>query len=998
MSAPYRLPKGGRIDRAQSLSFTFDGKTYQGFSGDTLASALLGAGVRLVGRSFKYHRPRGIMSAGAEEPNGLVTLGIGDRQEPNIPSTMIDLTEGLIARSQNAWPSLRFDIMSINALAGPILQAGFYYKTFMGPTRRSWMFYERFIRRAAGLGRASTLADPWRYETRHDFTDILIVGAGPAGLAAALIAARSGCRVLLAEQDRDLGGSLLNEEAEGPAQDWLKSIEGELRSFANVKIMTRSTILGLYDGNMATILEKRDHLNPDSNKGEARQILTQLRARAIILATGAIERPLVFSNNDRPGIMLAESARTYLNRYGILCGRSIIVATNNDNAWRAAIDLAKAGTSVTLADSRAQAGHGLTDKARSLGIDILMGMRPMATQNDKGGDRGVRSVTLSSMDNLDARGITRECDLLCMSGGYSPTLHLSSHNGVKPVFNEEASCFVPGPAAPGQFHAGAITGNFSLQAAIAGGIKAGQDSVRHCGFPLREGAIPALSSMEEEATPPLTLKDSFSLEGRAGKKAFVDFQNDVTYGDIVLAHQEGYRSVEHLKRYTTQGMGTDQGKTSNVNALALMARLGESDIQQAGTTTFRPPYTPVAIGALVGRAIGQHFRPIRRTPLHNWHTANGAVMTEAGLWLRPWFYRWAGDDVTTAYIKEMEAVRRNVGISDVSSLGKIEVAGPDAAEFLNRLYVNGFAKLGIGKARYGIMLHDDGLVLDDGTTTRIAEHRFFMTTTTAQAGEVMSWLEFLLHTAWQDLRVHVTSLTDEWAGMSIAGPKARTALSLAFPGFDFSNEALPYMGAVDFVEENIKMRVVRLSFSGELAYELYCPANYGQALWERVLNRNASLDIKPYGLEALASLRIEKGHVAGLELDHRNNLDDLGLGKMAAASKSYVGKTLRHRPAERPADRWSLVGLEALDGATKLRGGAILFAPEDKIAGHGRGYITSTTWSVELQKHIALGLYQGGLTHEGKEVICAFPLKNKTARARIVSPHFIDSEGERLYA
>jgi methylglutamate dehydrogenase subunit C len=513
------------------------------------------------------------------------------------------------------------------------------------------------------------------------------------------------------------------------------------------------------------------------------------------------------------------------------------------------------------------------------------------------------------------------------------------------------------------------------------------------------GARGSAGEAPRSATEPWPSGAASSPPDRApgGGKAFVDFQNDVTSDDLALAHEEGYESLEHLKRYTTLGMGTDQGKTSNVNAARLMASLRGIELREAGTTTYRPPYTPVSVGALAGRSTGAHFRATRRTPMHDWHLAHGAVMIEAGPWLRPWYYRWAGRDVGAAYVEEMKLVRERVGISDVSSLGKIDVQGPDAAEFLDRVYVNGFAKLSVGKARYGVMLNDDATVLDDGTTARFDETRYFMTTTTAQAAEVMSWLEFLLQTAWPELRVQLVSVTDLWAGMSVAGPKAREALALALPGVDFSNAALPHMGVREFELEGTPVRVLRLSFSGELAYEVYVPADCGTAMWARILERAAALGINPYGLEALASLRIEKGHVAGLELDHRNTLDDLGLGKMASRTKAYVGRALRERAELKDPERWSLVGLECLEPDAKLRGGAILFAREDALAGHGRGYITSVTWSTVHGKLIALGLYRGGLRHEGEEIVCVYPLKGEVERARIVSPVFVDPAGERLH-
>ncbi len=985
-----RLPQGGRIDRSKPLSFTLDGTRLNGFAGDTLASAMLANGVALVGRSFKYHRPRGLMAAGIEEPNGLLTLGEGGRQEPNIPATMTELVEGIVARRQNGWPSVEFDVMAVNSLAAPLLTAGFYYKTFMGPTRGSWMFYEPFIRKAAGLGEGTYAPDPDRYETRHDFTDVLVVGAGPAGLAAALTAGRSGARVVLAEQDSDLGGSLLSEPGQGAGASWIEDRKAELGALPNLRIFTRSTAFGVYDGNTVGLIERRDHLSPDPKKGEARQIVTILRARAIVFATGTIERPLVFSNNDRPGVMLASAARTYLNRFAVAPGKRAIVATNNDSAYRAAFDLAAAGLKVTIADLRGEIAPGLQALAARHGIELRPGNAILEVE----GGKSVKAARLGPVGR-EGSGERRPCDLVCMSGGWSPAVHLTSHGGIKPVYREEIAAFVPGGFAKGQFGAGAVVGTLALDAAIGEGAEAGAKAASHAGHAIT-AARPVAPAIEGEGG--YAIAPQWEVKSSAHGKAFVDFQNDVTVKDIAQAQQEGYESVEHLKRYTTLGMGTDQGKTSNINALAIMAGLRDVTIPEAGTTTFRPPYSPVALGAIAGRSVGHHFRPVRLSPLHDWHLANGGRMTPAGPWLRAWYYDWAGKDAAEAYVKEMDLVRQGVGIADVSTLGKIDVQGPDAAEFLNRIYVNGFAKLPVGKARYGVMLNDDGLVLDDGTTTRLSETRFFMTTTTAQAGEVMSWVEFLLQAAWPELKVHVASLTDEWAAMAVSGPKARQALALAFPSQEVGDNRLPYMGALEFTHDGVPVRLIRLSFSGELAYEVYTPADYGIALWEHILKAAAPLGIKPYGLEALASLRIEKGHVAGLELDHRTSLDDLGLGKMAGKEKAYVGKELRFRPLLQAPERWSLVGIECLESDKRLRGGSILFLKDDKIEGHGRGYITSVTWSNELKKYIALGLFSGGLRHEGAEILCAYPVKNEQVRARIVSPHFIDPKGERLYA
>ncbi len=971
MTSFRRTPTGGRINRARSLTFSYNGKNYSGFEGDSIASALLANEQSVIARSFKYHRPRGFVSAGLEEPNGLFTLGEGAESVPNVIGTSTALRDGLKIKSQNAWPSPSFDLMAINSLAAPLFTAGFYYKTFMGPLKRSWMWYEPFIRKAAGLGAATDAKGKERYNSTNSFCDVLIIGSGPAGLAAAFTAGRAGARVFLAEHDSLLGGSLLSSKSD-VLEQWRSSIAAELASITNIRMLTNATVQGLYDHNQAVI-------SIGTNRLEV------VQAKTIIHATGAFERPLVFNNNDKPGVMLASALRTYLNRYALAPKRRAVIVTNNDSAYEAAFDLAEADVAVTIAETRGSAAGDLLARAAQLGIAVF----PNSGIADVLGGQQLTAVKLSGR-----HAVTIECDVLGMSGGWNPAVHLTSHGGIKPKYDEAITSFVPGGFAEGQFGAGAVLGHFGLHASIRGGVTAAEAALTKLGLKLSKRKFDAPATRDDRA---YTIEAAWQPQEQA-HKAFVDFQNDVTLKDIKQAHQEGYLSVEHLKRYTTLGMGTDQGKTSNINALAIMATMRGISIPEAGTTTFRPPFAPLTIGAIAGRTVGIHFRPTRRSPLHEWHEENGGVFIEAGLWQRAWYYTWAGDRPETAYIKEMELVRSGVGIADVSTLGKIDIQGPDAAELLNRIYVNGFAKLPLGRARYGVMLNDDGVVLDDGTTSRISDSQYYMTTTTAQAGEVMSWLEYLLQCHWSELNVHVTSLTDEWGGMAVSGPKSREALALAFPDADVSNAALPYMGVKDISFGGTTVRLMRLSFSGELAYEVHCPANDAIAVWDHIMQAAAPLEIKPYGLEALASLRIEKGHVAGLELDHRNTLDDLGLGKMAAKEKPYVGKELRFREDLQAPDRWSLVGLELLEPDKKLRGGSILFAAADAIKGHGRGYITSVTWSTELKKFIALGLYHGGLKHEGEEIIAAFPLKNEQVRLKIVSPHFIDKEGVRLHA
>lgn len=982
-ASDYRLAAGGRLDRSRTLSFSFDGRTMQGLAGDTLASALLANGVRLVGRSFKYHRPRGIYSAGAEEPNALVTLGTGNRREPNLSATQLELLAGMTAQSQNRWPSLAFDLQSINGWFAPFLSAGFYYKTFMGPTRRSWMFYEHFIRQAAGLGRASMEADPDTYEVRHAFTNVAVIGAGPAGLAAARSAAAAGARVVLIEQDFLLGGQLLSQPHDGTVAQWLSTMESDLASMPNVRLMTRTSAFGAYDGHVLGLVQRHDHetLAPDA----PRQSFTLLRANSILYATGAIERPMIFANNDRPGIMLASAVRTYINRHAVLPGQRALVYTAHDSGWETAFDLRSAGANVTVVDGRPEPGTHQLDHARAQGIQVHTGAHVVDTK----GSHCVKAA------RIEGPGIQtwHDCDLIGLSAGWSPSVHLTSHLGSKPVFDAAVDAFVPGPQPNGVFVAGAITGQMDTGQIIQAGHEAGMAAAAHCG---KTGSVSSPRPPDLPSQQPGIAAPQAPLKPQRGP-AFVDLQMDVTASDIALAHREGYESVEHLKRYTTLGMGTDQGKTSNFPALSAMADLRGAPIPAVGTTTFRPPYTPVTLGALAGHTVGQHYKPIRRTPMHDWHVEQGADMLEVGLWMRPWYYRASGNDVSTAYIKEMQIVRESAGLMDISTLGKIAIQGPDASIFLDRVYANAFARLAIGRARYGVMLRDDGVVFDDGTTTRLDEQQFFMTTSTAKAAEVQSWLEFLLDVAWPDLRVAVTSVTDEWAAMSIAGPQSRTILTAAFPALDLSNAALPHMGLLEGDFDGRPLRIIRLSYSGERAYEIYVGASAGEAAWRWLLDVGTPHGLKPYGTEALGALRIEKGHVAGPEIDGRTTLDDLGMGRMIAKRSGFVGDVLRRRPALLAPDRQRLVGLECLEEGDRLTGGSILFDPQDAHRGHGRGRITSVTWSPTLGKFIGLGLLESQDDMEGREVMAVHTVKGDAVRARVVAPVFLDPEGSRLH-
>jgi methylglutamate dehydrogenase subunit C len=991
MSPPFRLGEGGRVDRTQTLDFTFDGKALSGHPGDTLASALLANGVRLVGRSFKYHRRRGILSCGAEEPSALVELRTGARREPNTAATTIELFDGLVARSQNRWPSLGLDVMAATRWLSPLFPAGFYYKTFMWPGPFWEPVYERLIRRAAGLGRASREPDPDAYETAHAHCDVLVVGAGPAGLMAALAAGRAGARVILAEQRPWLGGQLAFERMEiagSPAQVWVDALEEALFRLAEVRVMRRTTITGYYDHNVLAALERvADHL-PVPPPHQPRQRFWTIRAGQVVLAAGAHERPLVFSDNDRPGVMLASAMRAYLNRFAVAPGRRVLIATNNDDAYRTALDLAAAGIHVVaIADCREAPGP-LAGRAREVGINVL-------TRTVIERAAGVGKVGGAELRRVDGERLGNwTCDAIATSGGWSPAVHLASQSGAKPVWEEATLAFVPGPPVQAERSAGAARGTSDLAGCLAEGAEAGAEAARAAGF--TEASAPAAPMVE--SLPEAPLEPLWEVAG-AGK-AFVDLQNDVTAADIRLAAREGYRAAEHAKRYTTLGMATDQGKTANVNGHAILAAARGEPVAAIGTTTFRPPYTPVAIGAMVGHERGIHFQPIRRTSLHDWHERADATFVEAGHWLRPQYYLREGEDELDGILREAWNVRSAAGLCDVSTLGKIELIGPDAPTFLDRLYVNGMARLAVGRARYGLMLREDGLVFDDGTVSRLAEQRWVVTTTTANAAAVLAHMERHHQCVWPELDVAFASVTEQWAQIALAGPRAREVLAAAVPGADVSNAALPFMGVIEVRLEGVPLRIFRISFSGELAFELAVPAGYGEALWERLLAAGERFGIMPYGTEALNVLRVEKGHVAGAELDGRTTAHDLGLGRMVSTRKDFVGRALAPRPALIDLERPALVGLRPVDRSQHLRAGAHLVAsPRAARKGQSLGWVTSVAPSPTLGHWIGLGLARGGLEqHRGQRLVASFPLKGEAVAVEVVSPHFVDPDGERLRA
>jgi heterotetrameric sarcosine oxidase alpha subunit len=996
---PFRLDEGGEIDRLAPLSFTFDGKSYIGHKGDTLASALLANGVRLVARSFKYHRPRGIYSAGPEEPNALVELRTDGRHEPNTRATTVELFAGLDARSQNRWPNLLLDVMQGNALLSPVFVAGFYYKTFMGMP--GWRFYEHFIRKAAGMGTGTTLADPDAYDKMNAHVDVLVIGGGPAGIAAALSAGRSGARVILLEESDALGGRLRSDREtldRKPAMEWVSASAAELEDLDNVTVMNRTMGFGYYDGDVVAAVERvSDHLATPPEHA-VRQRLWHFRSKRVVIAAGATERPLVFANNDRPGVMLASAARAYVNRFAVQPGQRAVVFANNDDCYATALDLSRAGIAVhALVDSRMGGNAALKQQVEAAGIECITGSAVIGTH----GYLGLNSVDIAPISD-DGRTVTGDawnlsCDFLAISGGWSPNVHLHSHAGGRPVYNEDITAFIPGESRQSERSAGAGAGAFALSECLIQGAVAGAEAATLLGFNAKPMETPT-----NDASAVVPVKALWRVPG-PGKK-YVDLQDDVTSSDVELAHREGYISVEHLKRYTTLGMGTDQGKTSNMNGHAIMAEERGASIEAVGTTMFRPPYNPVSFGALGGRDIGMHFSPTRRTAMHDWHAENGATFVQAGQWLRAQYYLRDGEqdikaDFDRAIAREVTETRGGVGMVDVSTLGKIDIQGPDSAEFLNRLYINGWKTLPVGRARYGIMLREDGLVFDDGTTSRVGENRYFMTTTTTNAGPVMSHMEEYLQIHWQELDVKVVSATEQWAAMALAGPKSREVLAAAVEGLDVTDEALPFMGVRETTIAGAFARVFRISFSGELAYEVNVPADHGRAVWERIMEVGSAHGIIPYGTEAMGIMRIEKGHVAGGELDGRTTADDLGLGRMASSKKEYIGRRMMDREGMVDPARPKFVGLVPVDGKTRARAGSVLVAdntmqpPVPKL-----GHVSSSAYlSPTLGHPISLGLVEGGMNRVGETVWAMFPLRDEAVEVRIVDPVFFDKEGERLH-
>ena len=992
-----RLTSGGLIDRAQPLRFTWDGKAYHGFHGDTLASALLANDVRLVGRSFKYHRPRGILTAGAEEPNALVTLGMGAHADPNTPATIVPLTEGLVATSQNRWPSLAFDVLAVNQLASPIFVAGFYYKTFMWPAK-AWMFYERFIRKAGGLGSAPEVEDDARYVHQNVHCDVLVAGGGVAGLAAALAAARSGARVILAELGPVLGGSAhrIKGTIDGlSASAWVQAAQAELASCPEVRIIRRGVVFGYHDHNFVTIRESlNDHL-PVAQRSGFRERLWRVRAGQVVLATGAHERPMVFGNNDLPGVMLSSAMADYLQLYGVLVGKNLVLLTNNDSAYADALALKGAGAAVTVVDTRPESPHmgSLVQEAKDAGVAVLRGHVPLQAD----GSVAVSSVTVCQLVGDRATGTRRvlACDAVGMAGGWNPAIHLYSHSGGKAVWNDATCSFQPGAAMANQASVGACAAHFGLAQTLAQASQAGALAASATGF----AASAQSFNVSEPAPEPIAAfwiaETGEPVSRRA--KAFIDYQNDVGASDIELAVREGFESIEHIKRYTAMGFGTDQGKLGNINGMALAARALNKPIDKVGTTTFRPNYVPITFGTFAGLERGDLFDPARHTSAHRHHVASGAPFEDVGQWKRPWFFPKAGEDMHQAVNREVLAVRNGVGIMDASTLGKIDIQGPDAAKLLNWMYTNPWLKLEIGKARYGLMLDENGMVFDDGVTVRLAEDRFLMTTTTGGAARVLGWMERWVQTEWPDMKVFMTTVTEQWSTFAVVGPKSRAVVQKLCNDVDLSPEAFPFMSYREGTVAGVKARIMRISFSGELSFEVNVPSHTGAHVWRELMAAGAEFDITPYGTETMHVLRAEKGYIiVGQETDGSITPYDLGMGAMVSKTKDFLGRRSLSRSDTVASDRKQLVGLLTDDAATVLPEGsqitrsATLPALPVPMVGH----VTSSYFSPTVQRPIAMAVVRGGLSRMGEKVYIPL-VDGRIVAATICSPVFYDPEGKR---
>lgn len=969
-----RIDGKGLIDRTKPVRFRFDGKDYAGYKGDTLASALLANDVRLMGRSFKYHRPRGVLTAGSEEPNALVEVVGATNQTPNVRATVQEVFEGLNAQSQNRWGSLRFDLLAINDYLAPFLSAGFYYKTFMWP-RAFWEgLYEPTIRRAAGLGSLSGRHDEGIYEKAFAFCDVLVIGSGPSGLMAALTAGLAGADVILCEESHALGGRLLSDGGTiggVPAVDWVAQVVAELQAMPNVRLMTRTTVTGAYDHGTYGALE-RVGLHKPARPNLPRECFWRIVAPHAVLASGALERPVAFENNDRPGIMMASAVRTYLNRYGVIPGKRVTLFANTDQARATARELMAAGVQVAaIIDPRPDA-FSVEDCPVHVRAEVI-GSR---------GRLGLSGITVRK----GAETFEIETDCLAMSGGWNPTIHLTCHMNGRPRWDEDLAAFVPMEGAvPGLVAAGAANGSLSTHGALATGHAAGVKAVQALGRKAPDLALPEAEDM------PYRLKALWAVPGEG--RAWLDFANDVTTKDVKLAAQEGFRSVEHMKRYTTQGMAPDQGKNSNVAALAVLADATGRGIPETGTTTFRPPYVPVSIAAMGAGGRAEGFAPQRFLTSDRASRDRGAPMIEAGLWYRPSYFPKPGEATwREACDREVTMVREAVGIADVSTLGKIDIQGKDAGRFLDLVYTNTFSTLPVGRVRYGLMLREDGLVLDDGTSARLGEDHYLMTTTTAAAGLVMRHLDFVHQAFCADWQVRFISVTETWAQFAVAGPQARALVN----SFLEEPVELPFMGVAPVRIGGVDGRLFRISFSGEEGYEVAVPTRYGEALFRDLVARAETLGGGPYGMEALNVLRIEKGFITHAEIHGRVTAHDIGMAKMVSAKKDCIGKAAATRPGLWGPEREQLVGLRA---AQPISAGAHLFVPGMEVHREtDQGYVTSVCWSPTVGAWLGLAFLKDGRSRHGEKIRLVDHLRGLDVICEVADPVFHDREGEKLRA
>ncbi len=1002
MNQKNRLQSGGRIDRNQPMSFEFNGQLMVGYQGDTLASALLANGVDVVGRSFKYSRPRGIVTAGADEPNAVVQLGATEAtQTPNVRATQQELFDGLVAGSTNGWPSVDNDFMGmVGKIGGSMMPPGFYYKTFMFP-QSLWETYETFIRKAAGLGRSSKESDVDVYDRMNQFCDVLVVGAGPAGLCAALAAARGGARVILADEQSEFGGSLLDgkETISGkPADEWINKVVTELEKTEDVLLLPRSTVNGYHDQNFLTIHQRcSDHLSDRAPTNQPRHRMHRVRAKRVILATGAQERPLVFGNNDIPGCMTSTAVSTYINRYGVAPGENLVVMTTNDYGYQAAMDWHDAGRKVScVVDTRETVTGYVVDAMHERGIRIMTG----SAITEVHGSKRVKAVSIAPINEDGSKVVGPAAkwnvDTVASSGGWSPAVHLSCHTGSRPVWNDDIIGFVPGPTVQKQLTAGGINGCYELENVFKEGLGAGKQALKELGLEPTRLMTPKVESHERNPAMALFLVPHRKPMSRAPKQ-FVDYQNDVTAGGIELACREGFQSIEHVKRYTALGFGTDQGKLGNINGMAIAAQVQNKTLPETGTTVFRPNYTPITFGAIAGRDCGELFDPKRYTAMQPWHVANGALFEDVGQWKRPWYFPKPGESMQAALNRECKATRESVGILDASTLGKIDIQGKDAREFLGRVYTNAWAKLPVGKCRYGLMCGEDGMIFDDGVTSCLGENHFLMTTTTGGAARVLEWLEIYHQTEWPELEVYFNSVTDHWSTMTISGPNSRKLLA-ELTDADLSNDNFGFMDWKTANVAGVPARIFRISFTGELSYEINVQANYGLHVWEQLFAHGEKYNLTPYGTETMHILRAEKGFIiAGQDTDGAVHPHDLGMSWAVANSKpfSYIGKRgMAREDCVRP-DRKQLVGLKTTDPNVVIpEGSQGVFDPKAPIPMPMVGHVTSSYWSENLGHSIAMGLVKGGLSKMGEKVY--YPQADGSViEAEICSPVFLDPKGER---